>query len=1157
MSGCRDSFRLLLLILGSLLLNCSSPAQNSGTGAITGIVSDPSGAAIPGASVSIMNLATGETRRVVSSGQGVYAVQLLLPGHYEVEVAKNGFGTSTFSNVAVNVTETTTLNAKLAVGSIKQTVSVDAAGQLLQTDSSTLGALVTGEMVQSLPLVTRNYTQIIGLSPGVSTNLTNAGALGRGDGGGSGSDSSRTGIVSAGTSWSDNNFQMNGVEINDLQGSGNFSGGIAVPNPDTIAEFKVQTSQYDASYGRNSGANVNLVTKSGSNQFHGAIFEFFRNEALNANDYFLNQQDQLRPILRQNQPGFTFGGPIKKSKLTFFTSYQATRQTNGIDPDCSSSFFTPPLTNDRSKESLGALFAGQPTFIQQLTGAPIGPNVLSDGSNISPQALALFNLKLPNGQYLIPTPQRVDSSQPFDSQGVSSISQPCIYNEDQFMTNADWLQSVNSTWQARFFFANSTQTRTLPAANLGGPTVPGFPVESPNRFRNFTLANSHIFSQNLLNQAEFGYHRQYVNTVQKEAFKYSDIGAQVPSFDDSIPEVFINGGVTLGGNGQGLLVGQNTFVYQDSVSWIRGKHAFRFGGGVTHAQDNQDEFHYVAGLLFFSFPDILLGQSGIQNGTGVSNIYGSIDLPGLFNREFRTTDANVYVQDDYKITQRLTLNLGFRYDRLGDISDGLGRLSNFYTGLANPNPPASGTYEGFVVSSNYKGSFPAGVTRLSTDSGIDGIGQNTLNPRVGFAWQFPGTTGAILRGGYGIYHQKTTGQPIFQLLTNAPFSELRENLGPANTQASWANPLPAFADTLPSFVSYSPTTALSLFAFAHDFRPPTIQHYDLNTQVELGKRAILEIGYIGTRGIHLIVVRLPNQASLASAANPIRGVTNNTLQNVQQRVLIEGFGSSSLNQIESTGISWYNALTASLTKPFTKGLEFQASYTWARDLSNASESATGKNGGIRLGDQNNPRANYGPDDFIRSQRFIANFVYEIPTPFKTTSFLRETLGGWKGAGVITVQSGGLLTVTNTNALSVYGINKSEGDFAEVAPGCTRGEINTPGSVEHKLHSYINQSCFISPRVIGDDRQATGFGNSRPGIVSGTAQRNVDFALIKLFPVSWPNESAHVEFRTELFNAFNTPQFDNPNTASDQSTFGWIQRTIASPRIMQFALKLSF
>ncbi len=1157
----------VFLVLGAVLISCPLVAQISGTGAISGVVRDPSGALVPGASITAIDLATGLTRKMDSSAKGDYAIQLLEPGHYRLTVAKDGFATSNFADIAVYVTQVTGINVNLALGSTSETVQVQSTGQLLETESSTLGSVVTGDMLRNLPLVSRNYTQIVTLSPGVASDVTDAGAFGRGT----------TTFVAAGTTSTENNFQMDGVEINDLQSSGSFSGGVAIPNPDTIAEFKVQTSQYDASYGRNAGANVNVVTKTGSNQFHGSIWEFFRNEALNANSYFLKQQGQPRPVLRQNQPGFTFGGPIKQDKVFFFTSYQSTRQLNGVDPQCSTSLNTPPLTNDRSRAALGALFAGQPTFSQEL-GLPGGPNVLPDGSNIAPQALALFNLKLASGQYAIPTPQRINAALPFAAQGVSTISNPCRFNEDQFMTNGDYDQTAATQWQVRFFFANSQQAYTLPGANLGGQTVPGFPQDTPNHFRNFSILNNHIFTPNLLNQAEFGFHRTWVDTAQQEQFQYADLGATVPSFD-TLPEISFLGGITLGGNGQSVVLAQDTWVYQDTVSWTHGRHAFRFGGGVTRVHNNIDSFQFLSGVLFGTYPDALLGQSAAQNGTPFSNMYLSIDLPGELGRQFRTLDYNAYAQDDYKITSHLTLNLGFRYDRLGDISDALGRTSNFDINHADPNPPASGSLNGFVVGSNFSGAVPAGVTKSSSLLAIAGNGQNTLNPRVGFAYQLPDAGRVVLRGGYGIFHETPSGQPNLQLLLNPPFSSVRQIQGAANAAANWANPLPPFTGTFPSFTPYSPTTALSLFTYANNFRPAVIQHFSLGAETSLTKSTLLEIGYLGTRGQHLLIDRLPNQAASASAAAPIRGQTNNTQANIALRVPVQGFSTSTFQQIESSGSSWYHALLVNFTQRFKGGSEAQVAYTWSRSLSDTVAASTGPNGGSRLGDQNNPRADYGPDFFNRPQRLIANFVYQIPTPFQSTSLLGETLGGWGASGVITIQAGHNLTVTNTNAFNAFGVSGQEQDFASIAPGCRTDQLGTRGSVTSKLNNYFNKTCFTPPPVIGAEEAAgtcavpladgncpaiaTGFGNSKPGLLRGPAQNNVDFALQKRFSLKIRGEQTYGEFRVESFNTFNTPQFSDPTlsgtafSAYDSPSFGVINTVSVAPRILQLAVKLSF
>lgn len=1127
-------------------------AQTASTGALTGIVSDASGAAVSGAHVRLTSQGTGEVRETSTSASGIYLISALLPGHYSLEIRKDGFKSVDFKDVQVVVTETASLNTRLEIGTVAERVTVEASFEQLQTESSTLGRVTSGEQVRSLPLVARNYTQIIGLNPGVNANVTNAGELGKGSGGTTG-----TGLVVNGGANYDNNYQMNGVGINDLQSSGTFSGGVAIPNPDTIQEFKVQTSQYDAAFGRNAGANVDIVTKGGSNEFHGALWEFFRNDALNANSFFRNETNQPRPVLKQNQFGFDLGGPIKQNKLFFFTSYQGTRQRNGVDLNCSSSVTTPPLTNDRSAAALGTLFAGQRGVFQNAFGG-VGPAIAADGSNINPFALALLQAKLPNGQFIIPTPQTIQAGQ-----GFSAYSVPCPFTENQFMTNADFQQSTNSRFSARFFFANSTTTYTLPQANLGGGTAPGFPVNLTNNFRNFSLTHMYVFSPTVVNTAEIGFHRTFAIFDQSKVFKYSQFGASVPLADDSIPVIALDfgspTGLSLGGNGQTVQVAQNTFTAQDSVSWSHGRHTIRFGGGLAREQTNNVGFHFLAGEIFLSWPDFLLGLDGPSNGTGaISNIFASVDLLGQFDRAYRVWEANGYVQDDFKVTRRLTLNLGFRYDRLGDLSDAKGRNASFDASLANPNPPPGGTLAGIVVPSNFSGgAIPAGVTKADNALGIKGYGQNTWNPRLGFAWQLPRTDRVVLRGGYGVYHSRYTGQPFIQLLTAPPFSVLRFNVAVANAAANEQVPFPLNVPAFPAFVPYAPDTSNTIFAFDPGFRPPVTHQYSLGLQTELTHSLVLDVGYSGTRGLHLIRQRSINQAQLASPANPIRGETTNTVANIPLRVPFEGWSSSQMQYIESSGASWYNALLVGLTKRFSHGLQTQVSYTFAKSLATDYATTIGANGGQTVGDQNTPSQRYGPDLFIRSHRFIVNYTYQFPSPGRPTSFKGELLGGWSVAGVTTIQSGRHLTVSFTNGTNVLGTTN---DRASLSGACPVGNYLNPGSITSNIggaKTYINTSCFTAPAVVGDDRVATGFGNAGVGILTGPGQNNWDIALIKHFPLRWPKESAQLEFRTEFFNAFNHPQFDDPATTFGAPGFGQITNTIVAPRILQFALKLNF
>ena len=1166
---------LVWLVVGVGALTPAGRAQTASTGALTGVVTDATGGTITGASLRVTSQATGEVRTIVTGANGIYFVAALPPGPYTLNVSKDGFKSLTVANLQIIVTETATLNPRLEVGAVAERVTVETSAEQLQTESSTLGRVTSGEQVLSLPLVTRNYTQIISLNPGVAADVNDAGALGRGAMGNGGAP-----IVSNGGTINDNNVQMNGAAINDLQSSGTFSGGVAIPNPDTIQEFKVQTGQYDASYGRNAGANVDLVTKGGGNELHGAAWEFLRNDALNANTFFRNATAQPKPVLKQNQFGFDFGGPIRKDKLFFFTSYQGTRQRNGIDVNCSSSINTPALTDDRSAAALGTLFAGKRGVFQNAFGG-VGPAIAADGSNISAVALALLQLKLPDGKFVIPTPQTVstDPTQAFESRGFSAFSTPCPYTEDQFMTNSDWQMSERSKLAARFFFANSDTIYSLPQANFGGGTAPGFPVSVKNNFRNFTLTHSYIFNPSLVNQAVVGFHRTFAVFDQSKVFNYSQIGATVPGFDNTIPEIAIDfpslSGLTLGGNGQTIQIAQNNYNFQDSLSWTYGRHSFRFGGGIAREQLNNIGFHYVGGEIFLSWPDFLLGLNGTDNGTspfltlvtgqpnpGISNLFGSIDLPGVFDRAYRVWEANGYAQDDIKLTRRLTINVGLRYDRLGDLSDTKGRNASFDASLADKNPPIGGTLAGTTLPSNYSGgAIPAGVTQLKNAFGMNGDGQNTWNPRVGFAWRIPHSERYVLRGGYGVYHSRYTGQPFIQLLTAPPFAQIRQLVAGANAAATNQVPFNLAVPSFPAFVPYSPATQNTITVFDPHFRPPLTQEYSLGLQTEIANGLILETSFSGARGLHLIRERSINQAGLASPSNPIRGETTSTGSNIPLRVPFEGWNSANMLQIESSGASWYNALLVSLSKRFSNGLQFQASYTFAKDLTTDATSSTGPNGGVAVGDQNNAAQRYGPDLFIRKHRFIVNYSYEFRTPFKEHAFARTALGGWSIAGVTTAQSGRHLTVTFTNGTSVFGTTN---DRASLSGACQPGRYTTGGSVSSHLGNYINPLCFAAPAVFSaDDPTALGFGNSGVGILDGPGQHNWDVALLKKFKLGWPREGTALEFRTEFFNAFNHPQFGDPDTAftgstpATKGTFGTITTTIVSPRVLQFALKLSF
>ena len=1152
--------RRLLAIFAISIIATYLYSQTASTGALTGKIFDPSGALVPGATVRLTNPGSGDSRSAITDGGGNFHFLLLLPGKYDLQVSKASFAPLALPSLNVRVTETLPIELHLRIGAVAETVQVSSAGSIVQTNTVALGRVVNQSAVTALPLVTRNFAQIADLSPGVATGVSNAGELGAGGTALSQIDKSNDGLFVHGARSYDNNFVLDGISVSDVQGSASASGGIPIPNPDAIQEFKVQTGLYDAAFGRYGGANISVVTKSGTDSYHASLFEFFRNDVLNANDYFLNQTGQPRPPLNQNQFGFDAGGPVIRKKLFLFGSYQGTRQKNALASGqartgCTVSLTTPPITNDRSAAALGQLFAG-------MKGALGGVAIQPNGSNINPVALELLNFKLPDGSYLIPTPQTVNPARPFATQGFSTLSQPCHYDEDQFLVNADYISSSKSRFSFRSFWSDSNQLVTFPGNGLNrAGNLPGFPSNVTGDFRVISISHTYAFSSDWLNQARFGFVRTVGNTTAQAPFTWSGLGVSEGTMNQENELVSLNvqGSISFA-SGFPRQFAQNSYVVTDDLTHVRGKHTIQMGGSLTRYQDNIAIVGLGSFVQFLSWPDFLLGLNATQNGTNqFSNVFESVDDFGLLNREYRAWQGSAYGQDSYRVSQTLTLSLGLRYERLGQFGDQLGRNSSFDIGKADPNPPPQGSTAGYVIASNFAGNTPAGVIRTGNTSANNGEGQNTFAPRIGFAWQFlPTVSQLLLRGGYGMYYSQPTGQTFFQSVFGAPFSLARFNVGQANASATFQAPFPQPFPTpasFPQFPAYSPSTAITVAAVSPDFRPALIQQFGLNVQYELRPNLLLEVGYVGTRGTHLMRFRTLNQALNASPANPIRAQTDNTLANIPLRVPILGLPPTALQEVEAAGNSWYNGLEVSLTKQFSQGLQFLASYTFSKSLDTDGANINGTAAGntFTRGNQNSPSQRWGRSSFNRPNRFVFSVVYTLPSSYPKR-LKRATFGGWSLAAVGTVQSGDALTILYTNSTNVFGISQ---DRAQLSGSCTNAQIVTPGSVQSNLNNYFNVACFTTPPIIGADGIGTAFGDSATGVVNGPAQANLDLSLSKILPLRWPKDGSSLQFRVEFFNVFNHPQFADPDNNFSSSTFGVISSTSVNPRVGQLALKLSF
>jgi hypothetical protein len=1158
--------RVVLCLWGAVdTALCQAP----GTGAIRGVIVDPVGVPLNRADVTITSDSTHVARQVMTSSEGVFVVSLLPPGSYSVDGAAPGFSTKSLKGVQVSVTETTSLHIVLPVAGVQTSVQIDANAEVAQTESSTLGGVVNHASIEALPLANRNYTQILGLSPGIVVSLPNAAELGRGT----------QNVAANGAKTVSNNVLFNGVDANNLaQNSMANDGneiGTAIPTPDAIEEFKVQTANYDAEYGRGSGANIDLVSKTGTNKFHGSAWEFLRNDIFNANDFFLKQGNQRRPTLKQNQFGASIGGPLRKDRTFFFVAYQGLTSVNSLGGKRTT--LLPLLTSDRSAATLGAQFcpanhltSGGTAATGYLTHAG-GTQVACNGSNINPVALAILNLKLANGAFAIPSPQAViPATDPTQLPvGQSTFALPATYKENQLSVNLDHTVRAKNTLGARFFYSRAP-TRQPFSPNAAN--VPGWGTDSLDRNTMFVLSDTHIFSGSLVNVARMGYVRfDGISSVQKPILANA-VGMGIPTgaagADSPIPGVTVDGLFTIGDAGTpGQWQVTNAFIWQDMLSWTHDRHNMRFGVEYKYNQVALDAPFSKDGLLDIrTFADFLVGQSAAQNASpiGSSNVTQTVGGSGISRKDTRYRDFAAFVQDDYKLAPRFTMNVGLRYEIFGSPIEVNGRLPNFDPGVAIGNVPESGSFSGFIVPANFQGSVPAGVTKLTSRS-LWPTRLGDISPRIGFAWQVTSKPVIVLRGGYGVYYDRHSNGYVESTQGQAPFSSQQIQSDAANADATLSSP---FAPLLPAASSYpifSPRVPFG-FPFLQGISPHTVdgytQEYNANVQYAFASDYLFELGYVGTRSTHRPGSFEFNQALLASPSRPVNGETTNSTNNLILRLPYQGVSPGSLFT-KSDFIANYNSLQSSLIKRFRRGFQFRSGYTWSKSLDQTSGS--GGSGVFELwlltNDQNNPRQAYGLTDFDRTHRGVFSFTWQSPKLSAMSKITRIAFGDWQFSGIGVIQSGSPMTVMDGNAGSVYGNFENRAQRTGSNPA-------TKGSLFQRVNGlYLDPAAFTrAPQVAnGTSLADQDFGNSGVGIIRGPGQRNIDAAVERIFPIT---ESQSFRFRAEFFNLTNTPQFANPSNflgygdPTDpnpvaSASFGKITGTVTNPRIVQLAVRYFF
>lgn len=1131
---------LALFISASVLLG-----QSQTGGRISGTITDTTGAVIQGASVTLTEVSSSLTRTVVTGASGNYSASLPRSGIYRVEMTAPGFGTVTFPTVEVTVTETVVLNPQLPVQGRADSIIVSAIAPMTQGDGPQLGRVVGSHSVNQLPLATRNFTQMLTLSPGVSAPLPDHTTLG-----GNSLDMSVNGARTT-----QNAYQIDGVEAHNwgMQTSVR----VALPAPETIQELKVNTSLFDAALGSFGGGNIQIVIRSGGNEIHGSAYEYFQNEKLNANNTFLKAVGVARPMLRRNVFGSNLGGPIRRGKVFYFVSYQGSREWNGAS---SSSLVTNlrigPLTDDRSEQALVRL-----------------PGV----SSVDPIAFRVLNARLPGGQYLIPTPQVGE---------YYSGSSPSRSGEDQFTVNINAHLGSNDSLTGSIFFSN----RDSMSAIAPGGSIPGFAADHVSGNRLVSIREVHNFDRGWVNEAQFG-----VNLIRRDTFPRNpltdrEIGIRRATAADSpgLPLFRINpspGNLTFGTPTGGPADSQTytgSAMLSDTLFVSLRRHALRVGGTVRYEMQNLRLHLDARGRLDFdSLSAFVAGRPRIS-------VLGA----GIEDRALRTSGFSAFVQDDWRIRPNLTLNLGLRYDLHPPPYDTRGRISTFDPALYRPRlsptgeptgPPAGGLVQaGNVIAAYNLPDIPNGSKRL-----LHSIDPNNFGPRIGLAYS-PRSGRLVLRAGYGMFYSPLSGFYLGSS-TNLPpgyaVARLDAGLGDTIPMADPFSPLLPSKDRFPTLLS---GVDLVNRVFDRNLRTPYVHQYTASIQYQWSENLLFEAAFVGSRGSNLTRTLSINQAALATPEHPVvnsasgKVIRTNTPRNATDRAPYQGVGTGTFGLFQTTGQSSYRGLQASATRRFARGVEFLASYTFAKSLDNtASATVTplgaevSNEGLFAVGNLLDPRLNRGLSNFDRRQRLVMTGVWDLlpPVAWRRSPVASALFGNWQVAAVLVAMSGLPIDIVDTRGASLYGVTPdSAGARPNFALNASLRDEPPPGYWFNpyafaRAVVFAGQSIPSSPEGAIAESDGTDFGTVGRNILRGPNQINIDSSMTKRF--SW-KEGRQLEVRAEFFNLFNRVNLSNPvsnlNAAKtfapngeilDAGDFGRINSTSTNPRLMQFLLRFSF
>lgn len=1033
------SFHLVFSLLGILLFSMAAFAQS--TGNIQGNVTDASGAAVPNAKVIVHNVDTGVDRLTQTDSDGNYQAASLPAGNYTVTIEAPGMQKMVRSNVQLDVARSVPVNASLKIGSASETVTVVETTPVIETTTQTVSQVINQRTVQEIPLNGRHFVDLGLLIPGSVTPPQNGFLTAPLRGQGS------FAFNTAGQREDAVNFMVNGINLNDgVQNQITFQ-----PSINTVSEFKVDNSTYSAESGRSSGAIVNIATRSGTNDFHGELFEFIRNNALDARNAF-NPTTQPQSPFKRNQFGGAIGGPIIRNRTFFFGSYEGLRQRQGLNT------------------SSAVLSAAQRTTAL---------------ASASPAIVALTNL--------IPVSNATDAA----GNPIFLGSAVAPVNIDQW--TGDVRHNISDVNQLHVYYAFQRDFRK---ESTQGANIPGYGDTRQSHRQIFTLNHTYSFSSTLVNEARLGFNRIHITFVPNSTTDPSTIGiGSGPNPPAALPSLrlpFL--GLTFGGlAGEPQGRGDTTMVLSDTVSWLRGKHSFKFGGEARDFRNNN--FNSDVGTLSFStFANYAAGLVTSFSRT-----------PGSTPTRINEGSLDFFVQDNYKLLSYLTLELGLRYSWNMTPSEAQNRFVTY---------------------------LPGSNQLVQVGNGIDPIYQQSnknFQPRVGFAWDVFHDGNSVLRGGYGYQVMEPATNYVSPLGANPPL----------------VNPVSFNGAGLPIatiFSAASSASGVAPRAINPNFHNAYTQSYNLNFQQALSPSLALMVGYFGSVGVHLEIDRNINQ--------PVNGVLPfSTLASTSP--ILPGAPLGRVRMADSSATSNYNALWVSANKRLSHGVQFNASFTWSHSIDDNSQNSEG----IVVQDSNNIRGDRADSDFDVRRRIVLNAIYDLPFTGNRAvqGWELSTIVQLQSGNPFTIFANNPSGVNLANFNGVGNIRPDAGAPVVVNPGNTR--YFTAVTCDPRTTPVCPANTnFILPVSFAPGAAVVHFGNVHRNSLTGPGFANVDFSILKTTKIT---ERLSTQFRTEFFDILNHPNFGQPASTAGIATFGVINSTrfptgdSGSSRQIQFALKLIF